>query len=120
MQRTSGVIGIPALRDPCDPFSRRVVAWETSARADAGLVLSSLEYALASREVEPGRLIHHADHGGQYTSIRLTTRLLRAGVEASMGAVEDSYDNALAENLWMLIKTECAPVRGPRTRWGPR
>ncbi|MEU1276662.1 DDE-type integrase/transposase/recombinase [Streptomyces sp. NPDC005799] len=46
-------------------FSRRVVAWETSARAGADLVLSTLEYALASREVEPGQLIHHADHGCQ-------------------------------------------------------
>lgn len=45
-----------------DAFSRRVVAWETSARADAHLVLTTLEYALASREVEPGKLIHHADH----------------------------------------------------------
>lgn len=42
----------------------------------------------------------------QYTSVKLTTRLMRAGVEASMGSVGDSYDNALAENLWMLIKTE--------------
>ncbi|WP_247201142.1 hypothetical protein [Streptomyces scabiei] len=83
-----------------------MVAWETSARADADLVLTTLEYALASREVEPGKLIHHADHGCQYTSIKLTTRLMRAGVEASMGSVGDSYDNALAENLWMLIKTE--------------
>ncbi|MEU4955830.1 transposase [Streptomyces lavendulae] len=83
-----------------------MVAWETSARADADLVLTTLEYALASRETEPGQLIHHADHGCQYTSIKLTTRLMRAGVEASMGSVGDSYDNALAENLWMLIKTE--------------
>ncbi|WP_327241573.1 IS3 family transposase [Streptomyces sp. NBC_01320] len=37
-------------------------------------------------------------------------RLLRAGVQASMGSVGDSYDNALAENLWMIIKTEC--IRG--------
>jgi transposase InsO family protein len=102
-----GPLWLSAIRDA---FSRRVVAWETSARADADLVLSSLEYALASREVEPGTLVHHADHGCQYTSIKLTTRLLRAGVEASMGSVGDSYDNALAENLWMLIKTEC--VRG--------
>ncbi|MET8249573.1 IS3 family transposase [Streptomyces sp. NPDC005202] len=102
-----GTLWLSAIRDA---FSRRVVAWETSARADADLVLSSLEYALASREVEPGQLIHHADHGCQYTSIKLTTRLLRAGIEASMGSVGDSYDNALAENLWMLIKTEC--VRG--------
>ena len=102
-----GPLWLSAIRDA---FSRRVVAWETSARADADLVLSTLEYALASREVEPGTLVHHADHGCQYTSIKLTTRLLRAGVEASMGSVGDSYDNALAENLWMLIKTEC--VRG--------
>ncbi|MGP3634321.1 IS3 family transposase [Streptomyces sp. 24-1644] len=98
-----GPLWLSAIRDA---FSRRVVAWETSARADADLVLTTLEYALASREVEPGKLIHHADHGCQYTSIKLTTRLVRVGVEASMGLVGDSYDNALAENLWMLIKTE--------------
>ncbi|MCZ9342312.1 DDE-type integrase/transposase/recombinase, partial [Streptomyces sp. TRM76130] len=77
-----GPLWLSAIRDA---FSRRVVAWETSARADADLVLSSLEYALASREVAPGQLVHHADHGCQYTSIKLTTRLVRAGVKASMG-----------------------------------
>ncbi|MET8138655.1 IS3 family transposase [Streptomyces sp. NPDC005251] len=102
-----GPLWLSAIRDA---FSRRVVAWETSAHADADLVLTTLEYALASREVEPGQLIHHADHGCQYTSIKLTTRLLRVGVQASMGSVGDSYDNALAENLWMLVKTEC--IRG--------
>jgi putative transposase len=100
---SEGPLWLSAIRDA---FSRRVVAWETSARADADLVLTTLEYALASREVEPGQLIHHADHGCQYTSIKLTTRLMRAGIEASMGSVGDSYDNALAENLWILIKTE--------------
>ncbi|WP_367658030.1 IS3 family transposase [Streptomyces sp. TG1A-8] len=102
-----GPLWLSAIRDA---FSRRVVAWETSARADADLVLTSLEYALASREVAPGELVHHADHGTQYTSIKLTTRLVRAGIQASMGSVGDSYDNALAENLWMLVKTEC--IRG--------
>ncbi|GAA2985529.1 IS3 family transposase [Streptomyces fulvorobeus] len=108
-----GPLWLSAIRDA---FSRRVVAWETSARADADLVLSSLEYALASREIEPGKLVHHADHGCQYTSIKLTTRLLRAGIEASMGSVGDSYDNALAENLWMLTKTECVRSRVFATR----
>jgi transposase InsO family protein len=113
---------IPTLEGPLwpsairDAFSRRVVAWETSAHADADLVLTTLEYALASREVEPGTLIHHADHGCQYTSTKLTTRLLRAGVEASMGSVGDSFDNALAENLWMLVKTECIRGRVSATR----
>jgi transposase InsO family protein len=108
-----GPLWLSAIRDA---FSRRVVAWETSARADADLVLTTLEYALASREVEPGTLIHHADHGCQYTSVKLTTRLVRAGVEASMGSVGDSYDNALAENLCILIKTECIRGRTFATR----
>jgi putative transposase len=84
-----GPLWLSAIRDA---FSRRVVAWETSAHADADLVLSCLEYALASREVAPGELVHHADHGTQYTSIKLTTRLVRAGIQASMGSVGDSYD----------------------------
>ena len=108
-----GPLWLSAIRDV---FSRRVVAWETSARADADLVLTCLEYALASREVAPGELVHHADHGTQYTSIKLTTRLVRAGIQASMGSVGDSYDNALAENLWMLIKTECIRGRTFTTR----
>uniref|UniRef100_UPI003EC041BF IS3 family transposase n=1 Tax=Streptomyces sp. 1222.5 TaxID=1881026 RepID=UPI003EC041BF len=84
-----GPLWLSAIRDA---FSRRVVAWETSARADADLVLTTLEYALASREVGPGELVHHADHGCQYTSIKLTTRLVRAGIQASMGSVGDSFD----------------------------
>jgi putative transposase len=107
IETLEGPLWLSAIRDA---FSRRVVGWETSARADADLVLSSLEYALASCDVAPGTLVHHADHGTQYTSIKLTTRLVRAGIKGSMGSVGDSYDNALAENLWMLIKTEC--VRG--------
>ena len=91
-----------------DAFSRKVVAWESADTADADLVCAVLEYALRSRRpaAEDG-LIHHADHGSQYTSIKLTNRLVRAGVRASMGTVGDSYDNALAENLWSAIKTEC-------------
>jgi putative transposase len=90
-----------------DAFSRRIVAWHTSPRADAELVCTALEYALASRDYERGELIHHADHGAQYTSIKLTTRLLKAGIRASMGTVGDSLDNALAENFWSVLKTEC-------------
>ncbi|MFC9621277.1 DDE-type integrase/transposase/recombinase [Streptomyces sp. NPDC056930] len=87
-----GPLWLSAIRDA---FSRRVVARETSARADADLVLTSLEYALASREVAPGELVHHADHGCRYTSVKPTTRLVRAGIQASMGSVGDSFDNAL-------------------------
>ena len=95
-----------------DAFSRKIVAWETSESADADLVCAVLEYALRSRRPPAdGSLIHHADHGAQYTSIKLTTRLVRAGISASMGTVGDSYDNALAENMWSTLKTECARRR---------
>jgi putative transposase len=91
-----------------DAFSRKVIAWESSDTADANLVCAVLEYALRSRRPAADKtLIHHADHGSQYTSIKLTTRLLRAGIRPSMGTVGDSYDNALAENMWSTIKTEC-------------
>jgi putative transposase len=72
-------------------------------------VCAVLEYALRSRRPPADKtLIHHADHGSQYTSIKLTTRLLKAPASGpSMGTVGDSYDNALAENMWSTIKTEC-------------
>lgn len=90
-----------------DAFSRRIVGWHTSATADTALVLTALEYALALRKPpSDGTLIHHADHGSQYTSIALTSRLAKAGIAASMGTVGDSFDNALAENMWSVIKTE--------------
>ncbi|MCU7827141.1 IS3 family transposase [Kitasatospora sp. DSM 101779] len=90
-----------------DAFSRRIVGWHTSERADADLVLTALEYALHGRPVEPGKLIHHSDHGCRYTSIKLTTRLLKAGIEPTRGSVGDSYGNALTENFWRVLKTEC-------------
>jgi putative transposase len=100
-----------------DAFSRKIVAWETSETADADLVCAVLEYALRSRRPPADRsLIHHADHGSQYTSIKLTTRLLRAGIRASMGSVGDSYDNALAENMWSTLKTECVQRASFATR----
>ncbi|WP_194922287.1 IS3 family transposase [Catenulispora rubra] len=90
-----------------DAFSRRIVGWHTSPTADTALVLTALEYALALRKPpSDGTLIHHADHGCQYTSIALTSRLAKVGIAASMGTVGDSFDNALAENMWSVIKTE--------------
>ncbi|MFB6715186.1 hypothetical protein [Streptomyces sp. NPDC056358] len=81
-----------------------------TAGTDADLVPTSPEYARASHEVATGRLMHHAGHGCQYTSIELTTRLVRAGIQVLMGSVGESFDNALAENLGILVKTEC--IRG--------
>jgi len=89
-----------------DAFSRRVVGWKASDRADTQLVLGALEYALWSRNVERERLVFHSDHGAQYTAIRFTQRLQDAGARPSMGSVGDSYDNALAESFFSSLKVE--------------
>ena len=97
-----------------DAFSRKIVAWATSGTADANLVCCVLKQALASRNPPTDEsLIHHADHGSQYTSIKLTARLLLHGIRPSMGTVGASYDSALAENMWSLIKTECPRRKAP-------
>lgn len=98
-----GVLWLASIRDA---FSNKVVGWGTAARADTELALTALGHALRSRNVHDGQLIHHSDKGCQYTALRFTQRLADAGVAPSTGSVGDSYDNALAENLWSTIKTE--------------
>jgi transposase InsO family protein len=74
----------------------------------------SLEQALYDRRFVDGEeLIHHSDHGVQSLSIRYTERLAQAGIEPSVGSVGDSYDNALAETVIGLYKTEVIRRRGP-------
>jgi transposase InsO family protein len=96
-----------------DVFARRIVGWRVSRTAHAALVLDALEQALHERRPAKGGLIHHSDRGGQYVSIRYTERLLGAGIEPSVGSVGDSYDNALAETVIGLFKTELIRRRGP-------
>jgi transposase InsO family protein len=85
-----------------DGFSRRVVGWKASDRADTQLVLGALEYALWSRHVERERLVFHSDHGAQYTAIRFTQRLVDAGARPSMGSVGDSYDT---QSMIMVVRS---------------
>jgi putative transposase len=96
-----------------DVFARRIVGWRVSRTAHAGFALDALEQALHDRRPVKGGLIHHSDRGGQYVSIRYTERLLAAGIEPSVGSVGDSYDNALAETVIGLFKTEVIRRRGP-------
>ncbi|RUQ63065.1 IS3 family transposase [Azospirillum doebereinerae] len=97
-----------------DTFARRIVGWRVSRTAHAGFVLDALEQALHERRpVKGSGLIHHSDRGSQYVAIRYTERLTEAGVEPSVGSVGDSYDNALAETINGLYKTEVIRRRGP-------
>jgi transposase InsO family protein len=97
-----------------DAYARRIVGWRVSRTAHASFVLDALEQALHDRRpVEGGRLIHHSDRGVQYVSIKYTERLVAAGIEPSVGSVGDSFDNALAETINGLYKTEVIRRRGP-------
>ena len=92
-----------------DAFARRIVGWRVGRSMRTELVLDAFEQALHARQAEHG-LIHHSDHGSQYLSIRYTERLAENGVEASVGSVGDSYDNALAETVIGLFKSASSRV----------
>jgi len=99
-----------------DAFSRRIVGWRTAPSMPTELPLDALEMALWTRARgghDVTGVIHHSDAGSQYTSIRYSSRLLDAGALASIGTVADSYDNAMAESVVGLYKTECTRPEGP-------
>ena len=104
-----------------DVYSRRIVGWRTATSMPTALPLDALEMALWTRtraghcddHGRLGGLVHHSDAGSQYTAIRYAERLTDAGALASIGTVADSYDNALAESVIGLYKTECVAHDGP-------
>jgi transposase InsO family protein len=97
-----------------DVFARRIVGWRVSRSMHASFVLDALEQALAARRPFAGDgLIHHSDRGSQYVAMKYTERLADAGIEPSVGSVGDSYDNALAETIIGLYKTEVVEPRAP-------
>jgi len=88
-----------------DVYSRFIVGWQVSRSLRADLALDALEMAMFSRRDLDG-LVHHSDRGVQYLSIRYTERLAEAGAVTSVGSRGDSYDNAMAESINGLYKTE--------------
>ena len=97
-----------------DVFARRIVGWRVSSSMRTDFVLDALEQALyARRRDQDESLIHHSDRGSQYVSIRYSERLAEAGIEPSVGSKGDSYDNALAETINGLYKTELIRRRAP-------
>ena len=95
-----------------DVFSRYIVGWRVLRSLETDLVLDALEQALWARG-KPKGVIHHSDRGSQYLSIRYSERLSEAGFYASVGSVGDSYDNAMAETINGLYKTEVIRRDGP-------
>lgn len=95
-----------------DTFANRIVGWQASTTQDTQFVLDALEQAIHARRPAE-KLIHHSDRGSQYVSIRYTERLADAGLEPSVGSGGDRYDNALAETIIGLFKTEVINRLGP-------
>jgi transposase InsO family protein len=97
-----------------DAYARRIVGWRVSRSLRSDLALDALEQAISERqEAAAEALVHHSDRGVQYLSIRYTERLAEASIEPSVGSKGDSYDNALAETIIGLYKTEVIRRQGP-------
>jgi len=88
-----------------DAFSRRVVGWSMATHMRTELVTAALDAAIVHRR-PAGGLVHHSDHGSQYTSLAFGRRLRESGIAASMGSVGDCYDNAMAESFFATLETE--------------
>ncbi len=100
-----------------DAYSRAIVGWTTATTKTTALVTKALDMAVWRRDhyrcpVEPG-LIFHTDAGSRYVSVRFTESLALHGLSASVGSVGDAYDNALAESIIGLFKTEVVNRHGP-------
>ena len=93
-----------------DAYARRIFGWRTATTMTTGTVLDALEQAIWTRQREGhadlSGLVHHSDRGSQYSSLRFGERLVEAGIAPSVGSVGDSFDNALAETINGLYKTE--------------
>jgi putative transposase len=100
-----------------DAYARMILGWRTSTSMTTQLVLDAVEHAIWTRGrhgvADLGGVIHHTDAGSQYTSVRFSEHLAEAGISASVGSVGDSFDNALAETINGLYKTELIKHRGP-------
>ena len=97
-----GFLFLAVVLDAC---SRRVVGWSMAAHLRTELPLAALEMALQHRRPAAG-VIHHSDHGSQYTALAFQERCRRAGIRSSMGSVGDCYDNAMAESFFATLECE--------------
>ena len=97
-----------------DVWSRRVVGWSMSTSLKTDVVLDALNMAVTQRQ--PRNVVHHSDHGCQYTSIAFGLRCKEAGVRPSMGTVGDAYDNALCESFFGTLECELLDRRRFRSQ----
>jgi putative transposase len=97
-----------------DTFSRRIVGWAMATHLRTELVLEALNMAIGQRR--PAAVIHHSDHGSQYTSIAFGQRCREAGVRPSLGSVGDCFDHALCESFFATLECELLDRRRFKTQ----
>lgn len=95
-----------------DLHDHSLVGWSMGERQTTDLVVAALVMALGRREPSE-QLLHHADHGSQYTSLEFTNRLADWGLAGSYGSVGDCFDNAAMESFWGTLKKEIVHIWGP-------
>lgn len=106
------LVGFAYVAFVIDAYSKMIVGWRVTRSLKASLVLDALDQALHERQVGAG-LVHHSDRGSQYLSIAYAEKLMQANVAASVGSKGDAFDNAQAETLNGLYKTEVIYHQGP-------
>ena len=107
-----GKLYLAGIRDLCD---HTLVGWSMGERQTTDLVVAALVMALGRRQPS-NELVHHADHGCQYTSVEFTNRLADWGLAGSYGSVGDCWDNAAMEAFWATLKKEVRHIWGPIER----
>lgn len=106
-----GVLYVAAV---LDVFSRLIVGWAMDERLGSQLVLSALRMAYAQRR--PREVIHHSDHGTEYTAVAFGKRCTQLGIQMSMGTVGDCFDNAMMESFFSSLEAEVLDRNCFRTR----
>jgi putative transposase len=100
-----------------DAWNREAVGWSITDHLRAEMVCDAFDMARWRRRPPAGSgLIHHADHGTQYTSWVFGQRLRTAGILGSMGTVGDALDNAVAESFFATLQTELLDRQAWETR----
>lgn len=88
-----------------DLHSRRIVGWSVSSKNDTQLVSKALENAYQTRGQLKSGIIHHSDRGSTYASDSYQRQLSQLGMQSSMSARGNCYDNAAMESFYGRFKT---------------
>jgi putative transposase len=108
---SQGTLYLSVIRDLYD---RSIVAYKTSSRQTVQLVLETIQLAMQNTRAA-GELLLHSDQGFQYTSHAYFALTQQYGITPSMSRRGNCLDNALAENFFSILKTECIYPAKPQT-----